>query len=101
MIVAENPAWREGMGGSLGTGLRALIAAHPGITAALFVVCDQPLLSAEMLCGIVAAHEGTGRLNVLPRSEEKHHVSLSIRREDDRALQGSARIQSRSLPASS
>ncbi len=59
-IVAENPAWREGMGTSVSTGLRTLLAAHPAISAAIFLVCDQPMLSATTLSLLVATHEQTG-----------------------------------------
>ncbi len=59
-LVVENDAWREGMGGSLRAGLGALLAAHPDTTAAIFVLCDQPLLSVATLTDLMAAHERTG-----------------------------------------
>lgn len=60
-IIAENPRWPEGMGGSLREGLAALLAAQPDISAAIFLVCDQPLLSATTLGLLVTAHQNTGR----------------------------------------
>ncbi len=56
VIVAENPAWREGMGGSLSTGMRALTAAHPALSAVIVMLCDQPFVTAETLRALVAAH---------------------------------------------
>jgi molybdenum cofactor cytidylyltransferase len=47
----ENPLWERGMGSSLRAGLTALLAAcrdHPP-DGALFMLCDQPLISSAML----------------------------------------------------
>jgi molybdenum cofactor cytidylyltransferase len=60
VIVAENPDWREGMGTSLRVGLNALLAAHPSIPAVIFLVCDQPLLTADTLGNLITTHERTG-----------------------------------------
>jgi molybdenum cofactor cytidylyltransferase len=61
VIITQNEDWREGMGGSLSVGLKALLAQHDHLTAALFLVCDQPLLSADLLKLLIAKHEETGR----------------------------------------
>ena len=61
VFITENPDWRTGMGGSIRAGLNALLTAHPGIAAALFLLCDQPLVSASHLGNLVATHERTGR----------------------------------------
>ena len=61
VIIAENADWRDGMGGSLREGLSALLAAHPEISAAIFLVCDQPLLSATTLSILIATHQQSGR----------------------------------------
>ena len=58
-LIVENPDWREGMGTSLCTGLRALLDAHPDLVAAIFLLSDQPLLSAENLHSLITAHEHT------------------------------------------
>lgn len=60
VLVAENPNWTDGMGGSLRTGLSALLAAKPGISAAIFLLCDQPLLTTTTLSNLVATRERTG-----------------------------------------
>ena len=60
-IIAENTDWRDGMGSSLRVGLSTLVAAHPGISAVLFLVCDQPLLSATTLGILIATHQRSGR----------------------------------------
>ena len=60
-IFVKNPDWRDGMGTSVRTGLRELLSAHPAISAAIFLVCDQPLLSATTLGILIATHQQTGR----------------------------------------
>ncbi len=59
VIIVENPNWREGMGGSLRLGLEALQGAHPEITSAIFLLCDQPLISPSVLADLIATHERT------------------------------------------
>jgi len=60
IIAAENPAWHEGMGTSLRTGLRALLDAQPDISAVIFLLCDQPLVSEAVLGELIATHGRTG-----------------------------------------
>ncbi len=77
VLLAENPAWEEGLASSLRTGLETAITFSRQIEAALFTVCDQPALSSEVLrtllqrranrsCSAVAArydgHAGTPAL---------------------------------------
>ena len=57
----ENHNWREGMGTSVSLGLRTLLEAHPDTKAVIFLLCDQPLLSSEILQQIIAQHEATDR----------------------------------------
>jgi molybdenum cofactor cytidylyltransferase len=60
VLIVENSDWRDGMGGSLRAGLSALLAAHPEISAVIFLLCDQPLVSTNTLSTLVATHERTG-----------------------------------------
>ena len=48
----ENPHWQEGLSTSLRVGLNAL----GPVDAVLITVCDQPLVSSELLGEIVAAY---------------------------------------------
>ncbi len=52
--VLLNPAWREGMGSSIRTGMAGL---DPSVEAALLLVCDQPALDGALLARIRAAHD--------------------------------------------
>jgi len=54
--VLLNPEWQEGMASSLRMGIRAVMKSCPSATGALVVVCDQPVLSAEHLRKLLAAH---------------------------------------------
>lgn len=53
--VVHNPGWEEGMASSLRTGLAAL---PPGAEGALFLVSDQPAVSADLVGRILAAFDG-------------------------------------------
>ena len=60
-FIVENSDWRDGMGGSLRAGLSGLLAANPALSAVIFMVCDQPLLTATTLGVLIATHQNTDR----------------------------------------
>ena len=54
--IASNPAWANGMGGSIRVGLSMLLAdARP--PAVVIMLCDQPAVSADTLNRLVDRHE--------------------------------------------
>ena len=67
--AVHNPDWATGMGSSLAAGLRALLARgatgsedgdsanHSGIAAVVIALADQPLVGAEAVRRLIAAHE--------------------------------------------
>jgi molybdenum cofactor cytidylyltransferase len=59
--VIENPAWEEGMASSLRTGLNALVKISPVVDAVIFMVCDQPFISAVVLDDLITTHKKTGK----------------------------------------
>lgn len=61
--IVHNPRWAEGQSTSVKAGL-ARVA--PSSSAALFLPCDQPLLTAEVLQRIVASYRATGGPIVVP-----------------------------------
>jgi len=61
VAITENSDWRSGLGSSLRAGLQALLAAQPATEAVIFLVCDQPLISARHLNALLTEHERTGR----------------------------------------
>jgi molybdenum cofactor cytidylyltransferase len=59
--VVINGNWETGMGNSLKTGLQFALKLNPSITAAMVVVCDQPMLSSEHLNKLISAYDQTGK----------------------------------------
>jgi CTP:molybdopterin cytidylyltransferase MocA len=55
VVSVHNPDWMSGMGSSLATGLRAL---EGGAAAAVIALADQPLIGAEAVRRLIAAHAG-------------------------------------------
>jgi molybdenum cofactor cytidylyltransferase len=58
---ALNPRWETGMASSIGAGLEGLLGAAPEAAAAVFMLCDQPHVTAGVISGLAAAHRVTGR----------------------------------------
>lgn len=54
--VIENPAWRGGMSTSIRAGIRTV---PPTAEAAIILLCDQPLISTDLLNQMVAAFRST------------------------------------------
>jgi molybdenum cofactor cytidylyltransferase len=57
-----NPHWRAGMASSIRAGLEGLLAANPNAAAAVFLLCDQPRVTAEIISGLIIAYRDIGRL---------------------------------------
>jgi molybdenum cofactor cytidylyltransferase len=53
-----NPAWREGMAGSIRVGLAELEASAGDAEAVVLMGCDQPHLSADVLRRLLEAYRG-------------------------------------------
>jgi molybdenum cofactor cytidylyltransferase len=56
---APNPRWETGMASSIGAGLEGLLAADADTAAAVFLLCDQPHVTADVLAGLAEAHRLT------------------------------------------
>ena len=57
IAVVHNPDWKTGMASSIRTGLVAVTTARPA--AVLIMLCDQPLVTPELLCQLVAQQRQT------------------------------------------
>ena len=57
IAVVHNPDWETGMASSIHTGLVAVTTARPA--AVLIMLCDQPLVTPELLCQLVAQQRQT------------------------------------------
>lgn len=59
--IIHNTDWQRGMGSSLKTGVRKVVADDPSVEVVIVSVCDQPLLSSEHIESLVARHKETGK----------------------------------------
>jgi len=60
LLVVENPAWRQGMGTSLSTGLQELLRTSPDVHGVLIMLCDQPLVTESALRALCDAYRAGG-----------------------------------------
>ena len=59
--IAHNDDWKEGIASSIRCGLNAILKIEPGLDAVMFLVCDQPHISAALLKELMDAHEAGGK----------------------------------------
>lgn len=79
----ENPDWEQGMGSSIRAGMKALLAASgPEREAALFMLCDQPHVSAALIDALIAAYRQT----VSPLVASEYGGTLGVPALFDRSL---------------
>lgn len=56
VMCMPNPDWREGLGASLGAGIRVVRERFPDASAALACLADHPLLDAQALRAMLERH---------------------------------------------
>ena len=59
--ISVNADWQSGMSSSLRTGLQCLLASNPDIQACIFMVCDQPHVSVQLLQSMITIYRVSGR----------------------------------------
>jgi molybdenum cofactor cytidylyltransferase len=59
VLAEENPVWLNGIGTSVRCGIEAVRRQH-GVDSAILMLCDQPLVTPQLLDQLVAAHRQTG-----------------------------------------
>lgn len=62
----NNPLWEEGQSSSLTTGLRAI---EPDTEAVIFLLADQPLLTADVINSLIEAYHFSGKSILCPMHE--------------------------------
>lgn len=67
VLIAENPAWAEGIASSLRTGIATLQQFSRTLDAAVIALCDQPAFSGAVVNQLVARQRETGRSIVAAR----------------------------------
>jgi molybdenum cofactor cytidylyltransferase len=60
VLIAENPAWAEGMAASIRAGITTLQQFSRALEGAVVALCDQPAFSPGVIQRLVAAHQATG-----------------------------------------
>ncbi len=81
VLVAENPAWNEGMASSIRAGVTTLRQFSRELDAALVALCDQPAFSADVIAQLVAAQRATGRSIVAARYHDRNGAPALFLRE--------------------
>ena len=61
VLEVENQSWETGMGSSVRVGVEALVEAQAEASAVVLLLCDQPLVNADVISALVAARRATGR----------------------------------------
>ena len=59
--VVENKEWKKGMASSLITGLKTLLQQRVAVDGVIFMVCDQPFVSAIVLNNLINTYKETGK----------------------------------------
>lgn len=86
VLVAENPAWAEGMAASIRAGVATLRQFSRALDAAVIALCDQPAFSADTIAQLVAAQQASGRSIVAARYAGRNGAPALFRREHFPAL---------------
>lgn len=68
--IVENSLWKEGMSTSIKTGLDAAMESDPQLDAIIFMVCDQPFVSTEILEELVKVGSAGSKTIVASRYQE-------------------------------
>jgi molybdenum cofactor cytidylyltransferase len=59
--IVENQQWSEGMSSSIRVGIKTLNAVNPDLEAVAITLCDQPLISSQLINQLVEAYCLTGK----------------------------------------
>src|SRR5258708_4158463 len=61
VLLADNPAWSEGLASSIRAGVTTLRQFSRQLDAALVALCDQPAFSVDVIAQLTAAQRATRR----------------------------------------
>ena len=66
--IVENPAFADGQSTSMQAGLRALLTDQPAreLASVIFLLGDQPMITADLIDGLIDLHTTSGKRIVLP-----------------------------------
>jgi molybdenum cofactor cytidylyltransferase len=57
--IVTNENWQEGIASSIRMGLQKALDNHPLLEGVIFVVCDQPFVTADLLNELIRQHKKT------------------------------------------
>ncbi len=86
VLVAENPAWAEGMASSIRTGIAMLQQFSRSLDAALIALCDQPAFTADTIVRLVARQQASGQSIAAARYHGRNAAPALFLREHFSAL---------------
>lgn len=86
VLIAENPAWIEGMASSLRTGIATLQQFSRSVNAAVVALCDQPAFSAQIIEQLIHVQRESGRSVVASRYNGRNGAPALFLREHFAAL---------------
>lgn len=86
VLIAENPAWSEGMASSLRSGIAMLQQFSRSIDGALIALCDQPAFSSETMAKLIAHQRATRRTIVAAHYNNRNGAPALFLREHFAAL---------------
>lgn len=81
VLVAENPAWAEGMASSLRAGIDVLRQFSRALDAAVVTLCDQPNFSAETVSRLIARQRESACSIVAARYNDRNGAPALFLRE--------------------
>jgi molybdenum cofactor cytidylyltransferase len=61
VTIQFNPRWSAGIGSSIRAGLSAVLSANPSVDATIFLLCDQPHLTANVLRDLISTWSQSGK----------------------------------------
>jgi len=59
--IVHNPSWQEGIASSIHAGLSAVLNQPSPAEQVIFMVCDQPYVSADLLKELISEQQQTGK----------------------------------------
>jgi molybdenum cofactor cytidylyltransferase len=77
--IVEHSEWSRGQGSSVRAGLTYLRTCEPDIDAAIVMLCDQPLVTSELLDMLIDQHRATGACIVASEYASAGPRSTSVR----------------------
>ncbi len=70
IYCVENRNWREGKASSIRVGLKALTSKSNNVNAAIFLTCDQPFISSDVIDRIIETYEKTKKTIVASKYDD-------------------------------